>query len=154
MKTQNLSKLIMWICVAVIVVVLGLFLFVGYDTPSEEIADKNDPQFTSLLIYTTYAFIGILGVLTLVNFAMAIFKNKDTGLIRVFVACAAALALYFIFRLIFGGQVAPEGAEYTGDDMAVADAYIYTIGILFVVTILILAANFVMGIVKGLGGKK
>lgn len=150
MKTQSISRIALWVCVGVLAVVLGLFFFVGFDEPSADVAGKNDPMFTSLLMFTMYAFSIIATILTAINFALAMFKFRDTGLMRVFVACFASSALYVIFRLVFSGQVVPEGASYTSADMAVADAYIWTIAILFVIAVVVsvVCASGIMNVMK------
>ena len=77
--------------------------------------------------------------MTIGNLALAVTKFRDSGLIRVITYCGGSVALYFIFRVIWGGQEVPEGAEYTSTDMAVADAYIWTIGLLFVAAVAVTA---------------
>lgn len=131
MKIQNISKVVMMACMGIAVLIFGLFFFVGFDTPSEEVMDKNDPQFTNLLIYVMYGFVLVLAALTVWNLVMAVTKFRDGGLIRVITYCGGSLVLYFVLRMLFGGQEVPEGAEYTSTDLAVADAYIWTIYILF-----------------------
>lgn len=133
MKIQNISKLALYLGMGIAVLVLVLFFCIGFDTPSEEVADKNEPQLTDLLIWSMYFYVFILAAFTIGNLALAVTKFRDSGLIRVITYCGGSLVLYFIFRMICSGQEAPEGVKYTGADMAVADAYIWTIGILFVV---------------------
>ncbi len=135
MKTQYISRMALWISMGLFAIVLGLFFFVGFDEPSMEVSGKNEPMFTGLLIFTMYAFTIIAIILTSINLALAMFKFRDTGLMRVFAACFSAAFVYVVFRIIFSGQVAPEGANYTSSDMAVADAYIWTIAILFTLAV-------------------
>ncbi len=146
MKIQNISKLAMYLGMGIAVLVLVLFFIVGFDNPSAEVPGKNDPTLTELLMYVMYAYVVILAALTIWNLVMAVTKFRDGGLIRVITYCGGSLVLYFIFRMICSGQEAPEGAEYTGTDMAVADAYIWTIGILFLgaVVVSVLCASGIM----------
>lgn len=137
MKIQNVSKLAMWVGMGIAVLVLGLFFVVGFDNPSEEVMDHNEPQFTNLLIYTMYAFVAVLAGLTIWNLVLAVTKFRDGGLMKVIAYCGGSIILYIILRLVCGGQEAPEGAEYTGSDMALADAYIYTIYVLFLAAIVV-----------------
>jgi len=137
MKTQKISKLALLVCVVITVVVLGLFFFVGFDSVNEE--GGAEPQFTELLMWTMYAFVGVLGLLTIGNLLLAVTKFRDGGLIRVIIYCGGSILLYVIFRLVFGGQEAPEDVDYTGTDMAIADAYIYTIYILFLIAVVVSA---------------
>ncbi len=129
MKTQNLSKLVMWACMGIAVLILLLFFFVGFDEVNED--GLNEPKFTNVLILGMYAYVVVLAGLTIWNLVMAVTKFRDGGLIRVITYCGGSMVLYFVLRMLFGGQEVPEGAEYTTTDLAVADAYIWTIYILF-----------------------
>ena len=91
----------------------------------------NEPKFTNVLILGMYAYVVVLAGLTIWNLVMAVTKFRDGGLIRVITYCGGSMVLYFVLRMLFGGQEVPEGAEYTTTDLAVADAYIWTIYILF-----------------------
>lgn len=134
MKTQNISKLALWLCMGIAVVILICFFAIGFDNINDE--GQPEPQFTNILIYAIYAYVAVLAVLTIWNAVQAVFKYKDGGLTKVFLYCGGSLILYFLFRyVICGGQEVPEGAEYTATDMATADAYIWTIGILFLVAV-------------------
>lgn len=125
----------MYAGMGIAVLVIVLFFCIGFDTPSPEVADKNEPTLTGVLMYTMYAYAGILTALTLANLGLAVTKFRDGGLIKVIAYCGGSLVLYVLFRIICNGQEAPEGANYTSADMAVADAYIWTIAILFLAAV-------------------
>lgn len=134
MKTEKISKLVLLICVVIAVVVVGAFFATLSNTN-----DEGEPILTEVIMWTMYLYVVVLAALTVGNLALAVTKFRDSGLIRVITYCGGSVALYFIFRVIWGGQEVPEGAEYTSTDMAVADAYIWTIGLLFVAAVAVTA---------------
>ena len=134
MKTEKISKLVLLICVVIAVVVVGAFFATLSNTN-----DEGEPILTEVIMWTMYLYVVVLAALTIGNLALAVTKFRDSGLIRVITYCGGSVALYFIFRVIWGGQEVPEGAAYTSTDMAVADAYIWTIGLLFVAAIAVTA---------------
>lgn len=151
MKTQNISKYALWLCVGIAIVVLGLFFFVGFDNENE--AKLKDPENTNLLIYAMYGFTIVLTVLTLVNLVLAVFKFRDGGLMRILISIVSSLGLFAIFRYIIcsGQEVAAndpllklyddgkltiqEQMQQLANDMAMADAFIWAVGILLVLAI-------------------
>ena len=54
--SYKVSYYIMYICFALILVVLGMFYFVGYNNP---VGEYNAPEHTETLIYLMYAMFGI-----------------------------------------------------------------------------------------------
>lgn len=134
MKTEKISKLVLLICVVIAVVVVGAFFATLSNTN-----DEGEPILTEVIMWTMYLYVVVLAALTIGNLALAVTKFRDSGLIRVITYCGGSVALYFIFRVIWGGQEVPEGAAYTSTDMAVADAYIWTIGLLFVAAVAVTA---------------
>ena len=134
MKTEKISKLVLLICVVIAVVVVGAFFATRSNTN-----DEGEPILTEVIMWTMYLYVVVLAALTIGNLALAVTKFRDSGLIRVITYCGGSVALYFIFRVIWGGQEVPEGAEYTSTDMAVAYAYIWTIGLLFVAAVAVTA---------------
>lgn len=134
MKTEKISKLVLLICVVIAVVVVGAFFATLSNTN-----DEGEPILTEVIMWTMYLYVVVLAALTIGNLALAVTKFRDSGLIRVITYCGGSVALYFIFRVIWGGPEVPEGAEYTSTDMAVADAYIWTIGLLFVAAVAVTA---------------
>ena len=53
--SYKVSYYIMYICFALILVVLGMFYFVGYNNP---VGEYNAPEHTETLIYLMYAMFG------------------------------------------------------------------------------------------------
>ena len=57
-KVEKITKITLWSLIGISLVVLALFLLVGYNTPYEENPTKMvDPQMTDLLIIWTYILI-------------------------------------------------------------------------------------------------
>ncbi|MDE7118241.1 MAG: hypothetical protein K2O61_06340, partial [Bacteroidaceae bacterium] len=49
-KVEKISKITLWALIGVSILVMALFLLVGYDTPYEENPKFVNPQLTDLLI--------------------------------------------------------------------------------------------------------
>ena len=56
-KVEKISKITLWCLIGISLVVLALFLLVGYDTPYEDNPKQVAPQLTDLLIVWTYILI-------------------------------------------------------------------------------------------------
>ena len=63
-KVEKISKITLWVLIGISLVILALFLLIGYDTPYEENPSFNNPQFTDALISWTYFLIGATAVAT------------------------------------------------------------------------------------------
>lgn len=61
-KVEKISKITLWVLIGISLVVLALFLLVGYDTPYEENPKQVAPQLTDLLIIWTYILIAVTAV--------------------------------------------------------------------------------------------
>jgi hypothetical protein len=59
-----MSYYALYVCFALILVVLGMFYFVGYNNP---VGEYNEPAHTETLIYLMYAMFGICVAVTLVG---------------------------------------------------------------------------------------
>jgi hypothetical protein len=64
-KVEKTSKITLWVLIGISIVVMALFLLVGYDTPYEENPKFNDPQLTDVLIIWTYFLIIATAVATI-----------------------------------------------------------------------------------------
>ena len=62
--SYKVSYYIMYICFALILVVLGMFYFVGYNNP---VGEYNAPEHTETLIYLMYAMFGICVAVTVIG---------------------------------------------------------------------------------------
>ena len=63
-KVEKVSKITLWALIGVSILVMALFLLVGYDTPYEENPKFVNPQLTDLLIIWTYALIILTAIAT------------------------------------------------------------------------------------------
>ena len=62
--SYRMSYYALYVCFALILVVLGMFYFVGYNNP---VGEYNEPARTETLIYLMYAMFGICVAVTLVG---------------------------------------------------------------------------------------
>lgn len=85
-KVEKTSKMTLWVLIGISVVVMALFLLIGYDTPYEENPKFNDPQLTDVLIIWTYILIIATAVATIGAVIYGFVsggnksKNEDIGL--------------------------------------------------------------------------
>ena len=56
-KVEKISKIVLWSLIGISLVVMALFLLVGYNTPYEENIKQVNPQMTDLLLIWTYILI-------------------------------------------------------------------------------------------------
>ena len=63
-KVEKISKITLWALIGITIVVMALFLLVGYNNPYEENPTFNDPQLTDLLLVWTYILIGGTAIAT------------------------------------------------------------------------------------------
>ncbi len=64
---EKISKITLWALIGISLVVLALFILVGYDTPYEENPKFVDPQLTDALLCWTYFLIAATAVATVVS---------------------------------------------------------------------------------------
>ena len=64
-KVEKISKITLWSLIGISIVVMALFLLVGYDTPYEENPKQVDPQLTDLLLVWTYILIFATIIITI-----------------------------------------------------------------------------------------
>jgi hypothetical protein len=61
-KVEKIAKITLWSLIGISLVVLALFLLVGYDTPYEENINQVDPKLTDLLLIWTYILIAATAI--------------------------------------------------------------------------------------------
>lgn len=80
--SYKMSYYALYVCFAVILVVLGMFFLVGYNNP---VGDMNAPEHTETLIYLMYALFGVTVGLTVIaaiaQFGAAL-KDNPMGAIK------------------------------------------------------------------------
>lgn len=85
-KVEKISKITLWVLIGISLVVMALFLLVGYDTPYEENPKQVAPQLTDLLIVWTYILIAATALAAIGAVIYGFVsggnksKNEDVGL--------------------------------------------------------------------------
>ncbi len=80
--SNKLSLYVLYACIVLILIVLGVFYFVGYNNP---VGEYNEPAHTETLIYLMYIMFGVCIAVTLIGaFAQfgASLKDNPKGAIR------------------------------------------------------------------------
>ena len=155
-KVEKISKITLWVLIGISLVVLALFLLVGYNTPYEENPTKMlDPQMTYLLIIWTY----ILIIATAVAAIGAVIygfvsggnksKNEDVGLAsKAGLIAWGTFIVSVVIGLIVGFANKDELLIYNTNDKATPSEIIMTdtsmISILILTIVTIIATVFSM----------
>ena len=132
--SYKVSYYVFYVCVALILVVLGMFYFVGYNNP---VGEYNEPQNTEALMYLMYAMFGVSVIITLLGalaqFAGALKDNpKSTiksllGLILLIVLLVVTYNMGSAETVVLG-----DGTQYSDVTMLkVSDMLIYSTYVLF-----------------------
>ena len=140
-KVEKISKIVLWSLIGVSLVVMALFLLVGYDTPYEEDPKQVNPQMTDLLLIWTYILIFATIIITIgaviygyVNGSNKS-KHEDTGM-------ASKAGLIGWGTLIVGFANKDEVMLINGkdwnvpSDIILTDTSIIAIVVLLIVTII------------------
>ena len=64
-NVELISKITLWVLIGISLVILAVFLLVGYNTPYEEDPKFNNPQMTDALLIWTYALIAVTAIATI-----------------------------------------------------------------------------------------
>lgn len=161
-KTEKLSKTMLNVCIAVILIVFACFFLVGYDNP---MGDYNEPKCTEAVIYLMYVLIGVTAVLAVWS---AIKSIKDgmgasgenlsgvpggkISFISV-ILLVASLAIGLLTNLNEPDFTAADGTVTSGAMVSVVDMFIISIYILMAVAAIAVVVNM-SGIVKKNAQKK
>ena len=113
--SYKVSYYIMYICFALILVVLGMFYFVGYNNP---VGEYNAPEHTETLIYLMYAMFGICVAVTVIGaiaqFGAALRDNPKSA-----IKSLIGLVLFVVVLVVSYGMgsdspvVLADGSAYT-----------------------------------------
>ena len=118
--SYKVSYYIMYICFALILVVLGMFYFVGYNNP---VGEYNAPEHTETLIYLMYAMFGICVAVTVIGaiaqFGAALRDNPKSA-----IKSLIGLVLFVVVLVVSYGM----GSD---SPVVLADMLIYSIYFLF-----------------------
>ncbi len=161
MKEAKISNYVLIALSVISIIVLGLFMFVGFDTPFEDNPSFTNPQFTDLLMCWTYGLIAITLVLSVWSILMQVMKGKSSlsepGLAgKTDVIAIAILILSIIGGWAFGAvdtemltinNKAWNPEENAGTNMTTVISMV-SILTLSVVTILATIASMIAGMLK------
>ena len=132
--SYKVSYYVFYVCVALILVVMGMFYFVGYNNP---VGEYNEPQNTEALMYLMYAMFGVSVIITLLGalaqFAGALKDNPKSaiksllGLILLIVLLVVTYNMGSAETVVLG-----DGTQYSDVTMLkVSDMLIYSTYVLF-----------------------
>ena len=76
MKIQKISANVLYVCFALIAVVLVLFYCVGFDNMSDD-GEHNAPQFTEALMFLMYGLAAATALVTVWSFASSLGHGVD-----------------------------------------------------------------------------
>ena len=127
--SYKVSYYIMYICFALILVVLGMFYFVGYNNP---VGEYNAPEHTETLIYLMYAMFGICVAVTVIGaiaqFGAALRDNPKSA-----IKSLIGLVLFVVVLVVSYGMgsdspvVLADGSAYTDTGwLKITDMLIYS----------------------------
>ena len=125
--SYKVSYYIMYICFALILVVLGMFYFVGYNNP---VGEYNAPEHTETLIYLCVA-VTVIGAIA--QFGAALRDNPKSA-----IKSLIGLVLFVVVLVVSYGMgsdspvVLADGSAYTDTGwLKITDMLIYSIYFLF-----------------------
>lgn len=132
--SYKVSYYVFYVCVALILVVLGMFYFVGYNNP---VGEYNEPQNTEALMYLMYAMFGVSVVITLLGalaqFAGAL-KDNPKSAIKSLLGFILLIVLLIVTYNVGSSETVllGDGTQYNDVTMLkVSDMLIYSTYILF-----------------------
>lgn len=155
-KISRTARYTLYIGVIVSLVVLGLF-YLGGQVPAQEklIADMSQPKFTDLLLYWLYALLVItvvVWVLFIVASSLKQFKDSPKKALGGLAALLGLVALLVVTYVIGDGTLLNipgyEGNDNRPPMLKMTDMWLYSMYVMFVVTIL------AMIILPLVGGRK
>ena len=112
--SYKMSYYALYVCFAVILVVLGMFFLVGYNNP---VGDMNAPEHTETLIYLMYALFGVTVGLTVIaaiaQFGAAL-KDNPMGAIKSLLGLVLLVAVVLIsYAMGSDATITANEAPYT-----------------------------------------
>lgn len=132
--SYKVSYYVMYICFALILLVLGMFYFVGYNNPMGE---YNAPEHTETLIYLMYAMLGVCIAVTLIG-AIAQFgaalKDNPKAAIKSLIGLILFVAVLVVTYGMASDAALPlaDGTTYTDTQwLKISDMLIYSTYFLF-----------------------
>lgn len=144
--SYRMSYYALYACIALILVVLGMFYFVGYNNP---VGEYNEPAYTETLIYLMYAMFGICVAVTLIGaiaqFGAALKENPKSA-----IKSLLGIVLLVIV-LVVSYSVGSDAAVMTGTG-AYTDAFWLKISDMLIYSIYFLLGVAAIGTLINLSG--
>lgn len=149
MKTEKISKLVLGICIGIIVVCFGLFLTIGYDNP---VGDYNEPQLTDVIMWLMYIMAVVTTLFTIWSIIRGIQNSKGGsgsgsgvpgGKIMLFTILftIASFVVGYVSGIGEPDFTATDGTVTTGAWVTIVDAFCWSIGIMMVAAIVVVAIS-------------
>ena len=134
--SYKVSYYALYVMMALIIVVLGLFFGVGYTNP---VGDYNAPEHTETLIFFMYAMFGICVLVTILGALVqffALLRDNPRGAMKSLFILALFVGVLGISYAIASDEVLvmADGTEFTdvawlkGTDMIIYSIYILLVG--------------------------
>lgn len=155
-KISRTARFTLYIGVLITLIVLGLF-YLGGQVPAHEqlVADMDQPRFTDLLLYWAYALLAItvvVWVIFIIASSLKQLKESPKKTLGGFLALLGLAALLVITYVIGDGTLLNipgyEGTDNRPPMLKMTDMWLYSMYVMFVVTIL------AMIILPLVGGRK
>ncbi len=161
MKEAKISNYVLVGLSVISIIILGLFIFVGFDTPYEDNPTFKAPEYTDALMCWTYALIAITILLSVWSVAMQVMKGKSSlsepGLAgKTDIIAIGILILSIVAGVAYGNMdtemlsinnKAWDPTENATDNI-VSVISIVSILVLSIVTILVTIISMVAGMLK------
>ena len=144
--SYKLSYYVLYVLFALILIVLGMFFFVGYNNP---VGEYNDPKNTNLLIYLMYAMIGFcvaVSVIAAIAQFGAALKDNPKNAMKSLIGFICLIAV-----VVIAWSMGSDAAVLTGDGLY-TDTFWLKITDMFIYSIYILMGIAALGILVNLTG--
>ena len=132
--SYKVSYYVFYVCIALILVVLGMFFGVGYNNP---VGEYNESQNTGALMYLMYGMFAVTVIATLIG-AIAQFggalKDNPKGAVKSLLGLILLVVLLIVTYNIGSSEtvVLGDGSEYSDVTMLkVSDMLLYSTYVLF-----------------------
>ena len=150
-KIQNVSGAILWCLFIITIAVFALFFFGGEADPANRlVADTSisEPAQTDTLLYWVYALVIIAVIVTLLAAIIrfgADLKDSPKAAIQSLIGVIALVAL-LVITYSMGSNEPLQLVGYTGDEnqapwLAVGDMFIYSIGFMVAVMVVLMIGS-------------
>lgn len=143
-KIHRTSRMTLYIGILISIVVVGLFTLGGQVPPQEQLVEgMSQPKFTDLLLYWTYALLVITIVVCVLFIIFSSLKQLKESPKKAFGGLLALLGLaaLLVITYVIGDGTLLNIPGYEGTDnrpptLKMTDMWLYSIYIMFVITIL------------------